>query len=183
MSEREQYGITVEKEYLHFCAAHLLIYGPGNREALHGHNYQVRADVEGELSPESDLYINFLHIKPVIKEICDSLDHKTLIQAASPYIDVIEKEQSITLVLGPDDRISLPMRDVVMLDITNTTTELLARHIFELAIQKLSSQYPHALVETFTVWIEETPGQAAFYRKHFGTPTPLKTIVAAFDRK
>ena len=45
----ERWSILIEKEYLKFSCAHFLIFPDGSKERLHGHNYQVTAEVDGNL--------------------------------------------------------------------------------------------------------------------------------------
>src|SRR3954471_3602521 len=69
----ERWSILIEKEYLKFSCAHFLIFPDGSKERLHGHNYQVVAEIDGLLS-EFGLVIDFKQVKPIIREICDALD-------------------------------------------------------------------------------------------------------------
>ena len=71
--------IEVEKDYFNFASAHFLVFANGKREALHDHNYQISVAVEGELDP-AGVVLDFIVFKPVIKNICDELDDRTLIQ-------------------------------------------------------------------------------------------------------
>jgi 6-pyruvoyltetrahydropterin/6-carboxytetrahydropterin synthase len=45
------FSIEVAKDYFNFASAHFLIFSNGQREPLHGHNYQVSVVMEGELDP------------------------------------------------------------------------------------------------------------------------------------
>ena len=74
----ERWSILIEKEYLKFSCAHFLIFPDGSKERLHGHNYQVVAEVDGNLS-EFGLVIDFKMVKPIIKALCDELDEHWLI--------------------------------------------------------------------------------------------------------
>ena len=51
-----------------------MIFENGGREPLHGHNYRVQ--IKGE-APDlaGDMVFDFLDIKPIVREVCDFLDH------------------------------------------------------------------------------------------------------------
>ena len=72
----ERWSITVQKEYFNFAAAHFLIFPDGSKERLHGHNYRVYVEIEGELS-EHGLVIDFKLVKPVVKELLDGEGYTT----------------------------------------------------------------------------------------------------------
>ena len=81
------FSIEVAKDYFNFASAHFLIFANGQREALHGHNYQVSVKLEGELD-RAGVVLDFITFKPMVKQICDALDHRTLIQRDSPNLKV-----------------------------------------------------------------------------------------------
>src|SRR5690606_22965107 len=51
-TEMAAYNVVVEKDYLVFASGHFITYG-GLCEALHGHNYRARVELEGELDENS----------------------------------------------------------------------------------------------------------------------------------
>jgi len=62
-----------------------MIFEDGTREPLHGHNYRVQ--VKGEAPQLSgDMVFDFLDIKPIVREVCDSLDHKLLIPKDNKFL-------------------------------------------------------------------------------------------------
>jgi 6-pyruvoyltetrahydropterin/6-carboxytetrahydropterin synthase len=71
------FAIQVAKENLKFSAAHFIAY-PGFREALHGHNYQLGARVEGRLG-QMGYVLDFGVVKKLLKAIADRLDERTII--------------------------------------------------------------------------------------------------------
>ena len=61
-----------------------------------------------------------------------------------------------------DERLELPTRDVVLLDVENVTSEMLAFHVF----QSIRDRLPAADLErldTLSVEVIESPGQSASY--------------------
>src|SRR5215475_2876703 len=103
------FSIEVAKDYFNFASAHFLIFANGQREPLHGHNYQVSVIIEGELD-RAGVVLDFITFKPLVKLICDELDHRTLIQTASPVIDVRARAREVEL-RYKKQKIILPKQD------------------------------------------------------------------------
>ena len=59
MSER--YSVRLSKDYLVFSAGHFITYAGDVCERLHGHNYQVVAEVHGPLD-ENQYVVDFIAI-------------------------------------------------------------------------------------------------------------------------
>src|SRR5690242_9934339 len=91
-----RFSIEVAKDYFNFASAHFLIFANGRREPLHGHNYQVSVAMEGELD-RAGVVLDFISFKPLVKKICDDLDHRTLIQTASPVITLRQRAHEIEI--------------------------------------------------------------------------------------
>ena len=75
------YRVVVEKGYLNFSVAHFISFG-GKCERLHGHNYAVSVELEGELT-EDRYVLDFVVLKKIVREVCDSLDHHFLLPQRS----------------------------------------------------------------------------------------------------
>jgi 6-pyruvoyltetrahydropterin/6-carboxytetrahydropterin synthase len=125
MSRR--FSIEVAKDYFNFASAHFLIFANGRREPLHGHNYQVSVALEGELD-RAGVLLDFITFKPLVKQVCDALDHRTLIQTNSSAIKVRKNAREVEI-LYKKQKLLLPRGDVILLPIANTSTELLAEYI------------------------------------------------------
>ncbi len=163
MSRR--FSIEVEKDYFNFASAHFLIFATGKREALHGHNYQVSVAIEGDLD-RAGIVLDFITFKPLVKKICDELDHRTLIQSARPDIKIRRSGRGIE-VLYKDQRLVLPRRDVMLLPITNTSTELLAELIAGRIRRRVLKRFPGTNIRFMEVGVEECRGQRGFFREEF----------------
>jgi len=138
-----------------------MIFEDGSREPLHGHNYRVM--VKGE-APElrGDMVFDFLDIKPIVREVCDSLDHKLLIPKDCARIR-IDTAGSNTVITTPDESMfSIPSRDVLLLPIANSSAELIAVHIAS-EISRLVKERHCFSFATLEIEVEETPGQSAVY--------------------
>src|SRR5437867_2541944 len=111
------FSIEVAKDYFNFASAHFLIFANGRREPLHGHNYQVSVAMEGELD-RAGVVLDFITFKPLVKQVCDALDHRTLIQTSSSAIQVRKNAQDVEI-LYKKQRLVLPRGDVILLPIAN----------------------------------------------------------------
>jgi 6-pyruvoyltetrahydropterin/6-carboxytetrahydropterin synthase len=159
------FSIEVAKDYFNFASAHFLIFANGQREPLHGHNYQVSVKLEGELDTAGVL-LDFITFKPLVKQVCDALDHRTLIQAESPMLKVRRRAKEVE-VFYRKQRILLPRSDVILLPLTNTSTELLAEHVAGRIRRQVRQKFPRAQIRYMEVGVEEARGQRGFFRGEF----------------
>jgi 6-pyruvoyltetrahydropterin/6-carboxytetrahydropterin synthase len=163
MSRR--FSIEVAKDYFNFASAHFLIFADGRREAVHGHNYQVSVAIEGELD-RAGVVLDFITFKPLVKGVCDALDHRTLIQSKSSTIQLRKRATEIEI-LFKKQRLVLPRRDVILLPIANTSTELLAEYIAGQIKRKVRQNFPATTIRYIEVAVEEARGQRGIFRDEF----------------
>lgn len=159
------FSIEVAKDYFNFASAHFLIFSNGQREPLHGHNYQVSVVMEGELDP-AGVVLDFIAFKPLVKRICDGLDHRTLIQTASPVITLRQRRHEIEL-RYKQQKIILPRQDVLLLPLINTSTELLAEYVAGQIRRRVRRNFPKSQIRYLEVGVEEARGQRGFFRGEF----------------
>jgi 6-pyruvoyltetrahydropterin/6-carboxytetrahydropterin synthase len=138
-----------------------MIFENGSREPLHGHNYRVQ--VKGE-APElaDDMVFDFLNIKPIVREICDSLDHKLLIPKDNKFLKIYSEKKNYVIETPDESYFSVPMTDTLLLPILNTSAERLAVYICDQIRSLVWDKYKYAFT-SLEVEVEETPGQAAVY--------------------
>ena len=67
--------LTIED---YFSSAHQLRGYKGKCENIHGHNWRVILNVQGEILNEIGLLIDFNDLKGILKKIIGYLDHKNL---------------------------------------------------------------------------------------------------------
>jgi 6-pyruvoyltetrahydropterin/6-carboxytetrahydropterin synthase len=153
--------VKVEGGYLKFSAAHFITYG-GKCERLHGHNYGLQVEVEGELN-EDKLVFDFTVLKRLTREICQRLDHRFLLPMYNPHFELIASLESWEM-RYQEKRYVFPRSDVVELPIDNSTAERLAEYVCNELYTILQRQYDIAHLVSITVGVEETPMQMAFYQ-------------------
>lgn len=158
----DRFRVSIDKHEVLFAAAHFITYGDGTAEPLHGHNYRVGLSVTGPLD-EHSLVIDFVLLKRELGAITEQLDHRVLLARRNPTLRVDPEDDEEVVVRCGDDRYVFPRRDVVLLDIENTTAELLARWIADGLLSRLGSAA--ASVSELEVEVEESYGQSAICRR------------------
>ena len=164
MTSREEYRVSVTKDYLVFSSAHFITFAGHRCEGLHGHNYRVRATIEGALNQESWFVFDFVELKGIMKRLCDEIDHLVLLPLESARIQVIEEGDVVRVSVDGAPRYMFPRRDCALLPIANTTVEMLA----ELLAGRLRDELGALGAEGLTaieMEVEENFGQTAVYRE------------------
>jgi 6-pyruvoyltetrahydropterin/6-carboxytetrahydropterin synthase len=160
MGARESFKVFVAKDYLKFSAAHFMAY-PGFREALHGHNYRVSVEVAGELGSQGYV-VDFGIVKEIARQVCEHLDEKVLVPVRSDCLTITESAGGVAIE-SESGSFRMPRSDCVLLPIAHSSAEELARYLageLASALRARGIDQIHAI----EVGVEETPGQAAFYR-------------------
>ncbi len=153
--------VSVERNRLHFASAHMATFA-GTCEPLHGHNYMVVVELEGELTEDSWVW-DFGDLKKKTKALCDEIDHKFLLQRESRVLEISEGEDSWEVGFG-GLRYVFPKRDVAVLPVDNTTAERLAEWLAGRLVEELRRSGADSL-RRITVGVEEMPGQAGWYTR------------------
>ncbi len=150
--------VRVSQDNLVFCAGHFMIF-PNGSEPLHGHNYRVTVALEGEL--RDDMVMDFVALKRLVKALVDELDHRTLLPARHPRLRLTIREDQVEAAID-SKRYVLPLEDVRILPIPNTSAEWLARYLAGQLRGRLPSELRLHVLE---VEVEESFGQSAIYRE------------------
>ncbi len=151
--------VTVERNRLRFAAAHMATFN-NECEPLHGHNYDIIIEVEGDLTADNWVW-DFGDLKRRGKAIADELDHKFLLQRNSRELSVTEHSDAWE-VAYQERRYVFPKSDVCVLPIENTTAERLSEWIAGRLIEGFAGQDASNL-KRLTVGVEEMPGQTGWY--------------------
>jgi 6-pyruvoyltetrahydropterin/6-carboxytetrahydropterin synthase len=151
--------VSVERNRLRFAAAHMATFR-GGCEPLHGHNYDVFIELEGELDDDGWVW-DFGELKRETKAIVDELDHKFLLQRNSRILQIEERETNWA-VRFRDRGFVFPKSDVALLPIDNSTSEQIAEWIAGRLLPVLQATGAAHLIR-LTVGVEELPGQSGWY--------------------
>lgn len=156
----DSFQVRISKEEFIFSAAHFITYDGNICERLHGHNYGVATIIDGPLD-ENQYVIDFIAVRNALKAITQSLDHHVLLPTNHTMIDVTSNGKEITATFQ-DRRWIFPAEDCILLPVTNTTAELLARFIGEQLLEKLS-QEPAATPLGIQIEVDECAGQIGIW--------------------
>ena len=145
-----------------FVAGHMATFS-GNCERLHGHNYEVAAEVEGDLTVDSWV-VDFVALKRMLRAIIDEIDHRFMLQAESRVLEISETNEAWQIGTPAGATYVLPKADVIPLPIDNTTAERLAEW-FSNRVWKSLIQRKAANVRCLTIEVSEGPDQKASHRR------------------
>ena len=150
------FRVLLQKEQLVFSSAHFITFAGDICECLHGHNYGLRAEVEGNLD-ENRYVIDFIAFRDALSELVKQLDHHMLLPTMHPMIQVDEQIDEVT-VRFRKKRWVFPREDCMLLPIANTTAEEIAWWIATQLKKKLYSQIGPRL-SMLEVGVDENHGQ------------------------
>lgn len=153
------YKVVISKNSLHFASSHFITYA-GKCEFLHGHNYGLSIELEGPLTADSYVF-DFVVIKKLAREICETLDHRFLLATLNPNlkIQLLDHHWEVEY---KESHYVFPEKDVNPLPVDNITAERLAEYIFGKIAQELP-RFNAEHLTTLTVGVEEAEGQTAYY--------------------
>ena len=163
MSER--YSVRVADSSTFFASAHFITYDRDVCEPLHGHNFATAVTVEGPLD-ENHYVVDFVALRKIVEELLAELDHRVLLPMEHDRIRVDERGEEIEVHFS-GRRWVFPRAECALLPVANTTVELLARHMAQKVVHKLSS-VGRAGEYVVTVEVEEAPGWSATCRLETG---------------
>jgi len=158
------YRIHVSRDNLMFAAGHFASYDGDKVEPLHGHNYRLGVTIEGP-TEENAYVLNFVTLKRIMKRLVDELDHRMLLPRTNPLIDIAPQDDGGVIVRAQGRWYRFPQEDVVLLDLQNTTVEMIARHLCDRLRQELAARDDAAHISAVEIALEESFGQTAYYRE------------------
>lgn len=155
------FRVLLQKEQLVFSSAHFITFAGDICECLHGHNYGLRAEVEGQLD-ENRYVIDFIAFRESLAQLVKQLDHHMLLATKHPMITVEEGSEEIT-VRFRQKRWVFPREDCMLLPIANTTAEEIAWWI---ATQLRERLYPTVgdRLTMLEIGVDENNGQWGYCR-------------------
>ena len=150
------FRVDVEKEQFICSAAHFITFAGDICERIHGHNYGVRASVEGPLD-ENRYVVDFIALRDAVLEQTQALDHHVILPRDHDEIKITSDEKETTARFR-DRRWVFPNEDCIVLPVINTTAEEIARVIAERVIEKTRSTFGDHL-NWIEVAVDENQGQ------------------------
>lgn len=150
------YRVDVSKEQFVFSAAHFITFASDICERIHGHNYGVRASVEGPLD-ENRYVVDFIALRDAVLAETQKLDHHVVLPRDHAEIKVTSDERETTATFR-DRRWVFPNEDCVILPVVNTTAEEMARVIAERVIERTKQKFG-STIDWIEVAVDENNGQ------------------------
>jgi 6-pyruvoyltetrahydropterin/6-carboxytetrahydropterin synthase len=154
-SNQAIYRVQLQKEQLVFSAAHFITFATDICECLHGHNYGVKAEVEGPLDV-NQYVIDFIAFRDSLATLVRQLDHHVLLPTQHALIKVVEDGDEVITTFR-QKRWVFPKEDCILLPIVNTTAEKIAWWIAQQLKVSLGSSAPQ--LNWLEVAVDENHGQ------------------------
>ena len=158
-----RHRVTVRRDQYKFSCAHMTVFPDGNKERLHGHNYQV--GLELDLTDISfATMLPFVAIKDCLAAICKDLRERVIIAARNPLTTIVRADADEVELTVCGKRYVFPAEDVTLLPIDNISVEALALYLGERVLGELAPALAPGLVTAIEMWVSESPGQGSTCR-------------------
>jgi len=154
------YRVRVTKDHLVFSAAHFITFNGNICERLHGHNWRVAVEISGGLDENSYVF-DFIALRDNLQNIVNELDHRMLLPTRHPMIKIEATETEVTARFE-ERRWVFPKEDCLLMELANTTAELIAKWIAERLKPQILAGNADEL-QTLRIEVEENFGQWAMY--------------------
>ncbi|MEM0157766.1 MAG: 6-carboxytetrahydropterin synthase [Thermoplasmataceae archaeon] len=140
--------------HMDFSAAHFI---PTIEKCahLHGHNYYVNVDVEGE--PVEGVLMDYGILKSIIRKSIEPFDHRILVPERSGF-STCTIDGDVCLVSYGRKKFQFPLSDVYLLDVEMSSSELLSKSILEKTKNEI---FRMGNITKITICVYESPGQGA----------------------
>jgi 6-pyruvoyltetrahydropterin/6-carboxytetrahydropterin synthase len=171
-------AFSVRVEGIRFAAGHFATFA-GQCEPLHGHSYEVAAEVTGSLSDDSWV-TDFRDLRRFLRDICEELDHRFILQAQSRELTIDRSKTAWKVRTPAGQGYVFPLADVASLPIDNSTAERLAEYLAGRLQEKLRTGLA-ATLQSVAVEVWEGPGQRARYLLEAAGKQPSGSVKGAAD--
>jgi 6-pyruvoyltetrahydropterin/6-carboxytetrahydropterin synthase len=163
----DRYAVHMRKAVHVFCAGHFITLSDTLCESVHGHNWTVAAEVEGEPDPHG-MVIDFILLRDQLSAITSRLDHRMLLPTENRLLQVTTSEgpsrrAEVTVQFG-DRRWVFPADECLLLPMANTTAEWLARWIGGELLQAMTDR-GQPIAGTLRIEVDECLGQSAVWER------------------
>jgi 6-pyruvoyltetrahydropterin/6-carboxytetrahydropterin synthase len=160
---QSNFRVQVSKDYLVFASAHFITFRGHQCESLHGHNYRVGVAVEGTVDSECLFVLDFSVLKQITRQLVDEIDHKVILPTRNPKLAFHEQGDRIAVDYFGKPTYVFPRTDCALLDIQNSTAEMLAQYLgLRVRDELVRSGYTHLTL--LELEVEENYGQSATFR-------------------
>lgn len=116
--------IELAENGLQFSAGHFTIFSADHRENIHGHNYQLKAEITTIIDDEG-LRFDYRHYINKLRDLCKTLNSITLAAEKNKYTTITE-DGTYYYIQFANEKLIFLKRDLKILPIYNITIEELA---------------------------------------------------------
>ncbi len=149
------FRVSLSSDHLVFCAAHFITWREGECEPIHGHNWRVKAVVEGPLD-ENHYVADFIGLRDSLRSLLAELDHRVLLPTQHREIKLVCDEREVTATFR-ERRWVFPRAECALLPVANTTAEMVAQYLAQRWREVLGTLAPR--VVRLELHVEECDGQ------------------------
>lgn len=163
----DRYAVHMRKAVHVFCSGHFITLTDTLCEPVHGHNWTVAAEVEGEPDPHG-MVIDFILLRDQLSAIISRLDHRMLLPTENRLLQVTTTQVApsraeVTVRFG-DRRWVFPADECVLLPVANTTAEWIACWIGGELLQSMADR-GQPIRGTLRIEVDECLGQSAVWTR------------------
>ncbi len=153
--------IVIAGGNLSFSAAHFITLN-GTYEPLHGHNYDLSAELVGDDLTVDSYVLDFGVVKGLLRGYIAEVNHRFLLPLHNSFLRVAQQGDEWEIRLPDGARFVLPTASVVPLTIDNATAERLAEY-FAGKLRDDLRAHGVTNVRAITVGVAETAMQTALH--------------------
>lgn len=146
--------VVIDSNIIKFSACHFLK-EPRKCSRLHGHNYYVSVELSSDLD-QNFFVVDFIELKKELKSIVQPLDHFILIPEKSDDLEIQITDSNVNISTKSGKKYMFPSSEVKFLPLPETTSELLAKYIYD----QIKLKYKDKKVK---VRLEESRSTSAIY--------------------
>ena len=149
--------IRLDKESIKFSAAHFTIFSAQQRERLHGHNFQVMAEIDAGVD-DNGMCFNYAIFKQLLLQCCKELDEYLLLPEYSPFLQITEQGENYQVVFNGQSMTFL-RSDTLLLPIKNSTVEEYSHYLLN-RLLKLHTEFSQFDIRRIQIRVSSGPGQS-----------------------
>ncbi|MFT5693224.1 MAG: 6-pyruvoyltetrahydropterin/6-carboxytetrahydropterin synthase [Oceanicoccus sp.] len=149
--------IHIDKEDFNFSIAHFTIFSATERERLHGHNYQVSAEITAPVD-DNGMTFDYKLYKERIRQCCENIDEYLLLPSLSPHLEIAEDDTFYRVEFNGELMYFLKS-DTLLLPVLNSTVEEYSNYILEYLLS-FSTDIQQYDVRELVIKVSSGPGQS-----------------------
>jgi 6-pyruvoyltetrahydropterin/6-carboxytetrahydropterin synthase len=157
-----RHRIFVGQDQHKFSVAHMTVFPDGQKEKLHGHNFNVTVALELETVGFETL-LDLGIVKKAVEAQCREWNEHLLLGTKNPKLELLRTDGEVEFRLC-GKRYLLPAEDVVLLPVDNVIVENLSIEFARRVVERLGAETLRAArVSAIQVEVREASGQGGSY--------------------